>query len=329
MRSDNELISVIIPAYNAEKTLVKCVRSVMAQSYANLEIILVDDGSTDGTGALCDALARTDDRVRAIHQENAGEGGARNAGMRAANGRMICFCDADDYVSERWVECLCDGFRFPVELSVCGYARVTGVEEPPQAESASFSLLDKSDAWELFLNQHLNVVWNKMYLTEIIRTNGLRFGKSSNGEDLVFNLLYLPFVDKIFFNPSALYYYVDNPYSVTHRYIKDMWQATVSRMELLRKTMTDCGYAFETIRADFYGIYAGLVERCLRNCERRQAPLRKRYEEVCRIVRSEECRVVLKNAPKGSLHFLLKRSLCLRSGFLVMLFLKASQRLAK
>ena len=96
------LVSVIIPAYNAADVLERCVRSVLAQTYARFEVLLVDDGSRDGTPELADALAREDGRVRVVHKENGGVSSARNAGLDEARGEWLTFVDADDYL---WVVC--------------------------------------------------------------------------------------------------------------------------------------------------------------------------------------------------------------------------------
>ena len=95
---EQELISIIVPVYNTKEYLPKCVQSLVEQTYRNLEILLVDDGSTDETGALCDKLALTDDRIRVIHKENGGSSSARNVGISQAAGSFLGFVDSDDYV---------------------------------------------------------------------------------------------------------------------------------------------------------------------------------------------------------------------------------------
>ena len=100
------LISVIVPVYNVERYLKKCVDSIVAQTYRNLEIILVDDGSTDRSGEICDELSRTDDRIRVIHKENGGLSSARNAGLDVMSGEFVSFIDSDDFISEDYIKCL-------------------------------------------------------------------------------------------------------------------------------------------------------------------------------------------------------------------------------
>ena len=99
-----EKISIIVPVYNIEEYIEKCVKSITKQTYKNLEIILVDDGSTDSAGKICDKLAEKDERIKVIHKKNGGLSSARNAGMKKATGDYICFIDGDDYISKDYCE---------------------------------------------------------------------------------------------------------------------------------------------------------------------------------------------------------------------------------
>lgn len=104
--TNNELVSVIVPVYKVEPYLDRCVASILAQTYPNLEVILVDDGSPDNCPALCDAWAQRDARIRVIHKKNGGQSDARNAGLDAASGAYISFVDSDDYIAENFIETL-------------------------------------------------------------------------------------------------------------------------------------------------------------------------------------------------------------------------------
>lgn len=106
--TNNELVSVIVPVYKVEPYLDRCVASILAQTYPNLEVILVDDGSPDNCPALCDAWAQRDARIRVIHKKNGGLSDARNVGLDAASGAYISFVDSDDYIAENFIETLYD-----------------------------------------------------------------------------------------------------------------------------------------------------------------------------------------------------------------------------
>ena len=109
--TDKPLISVIVPIYNIEEYLPRCVKSIVNQSYRNLEILLIDDGSTDGTGALCDSLAETDLRIRVFHKKNGGSSSARNLGIKEAQGEFLAFVDSDDYIEPEMYERLMQGIK--------------------------------------------------------------------------------------------------------------------------------------------------------------------------------------------------------------------------
>ena len=117
----NELISVIVPVYNVEEYLPKCIESIINQTYKNLEIILVDDGSTDNSGRICDEYAKKDDRIIVFHKENGGLSDARNCGIDAATGDWVQFVDSDDYIHQTMVEKMYSSCkRNQTKLAVCG-----------------------------------------------------------------------------------------------------------------------------------------------------------------------------------------------------------------
>ena len=118
----DEKISVIVPVYNVEQYLDRCVDSIINQTYKNLEIILINDGSTDNSGQLCDELAKKDDRIRVIHKENGGLSDARNVGINVAEAELIGFIDSDDYIDEDMYEVLMTNLkRANADLSMCGH----------------------------------------------------------------------------------------------------------------------------------------------------------------------------------------------------------------
>lgn len=177
--SQYPLISVIVPAYNAEKTIQRAVRSVLNQTYPNVELVVVDDGSTDGTGALLDALAASEPRLRVLHQANGGVCTARNAGLNAAKGEKLCFLDADDELTEKALETLfetMEGTGSDIVAGCCVHILPDGTsQENPYAlketpwtwhglEPLEHSLADFPATYS---------VWGKLYRREAI--GGTRF----------------------------------------------------------------------------------------------------------------------------------------------------------
>ncbi len=178
------LISVIVPVYRAEDGLEDCVRSILAQSYRRLEVILVDDGSPDRCPEICDAFAREDARVRVIHQENGGVSRARNAGLAAARGEYIGFVDSDDVISRHMYErLLVTCLREDADLACCGYrvsfeGRVT--EYKAMSRPVCFTAQEALKEYLLSRNMHA-ILWNKLYRREVLA--GIHFPEGENYED--------------------------------------------------------------------------------------------------------------------------------------------------
>ena len=125
----NKLVSIIIPVYNVEKYLAECIESVLKQTYQNIEILLIDDGSPDNSGKICDEYEEKDSRVRVIHKENGGVSSARNVGLEQANGEYITFIDSDDFVSESYIEELYIALENGnSDLAFCKYNHYNGLE---------------------------------------------------------------------------------------------------------------------------------------------------------------------------------------------------------
>ncbi|MCL2627438.1 MAG: glycosyltransferase [Oscillospiraceae bacterium] len=168
------LISVIVPIYNAEAFLEKCVRSILAQSYKNTEVILVNDGSTDKSGEICDAIAGSDSRVKVIHKENGGESSARNVGLNAANGEFFALVDHDDILDNSMYECMHEVMQTTgADLCICGYKqdfgnykRIINVPVDSKLDMEEFVAAYVKD-FEKY-NLVFPMPWNKLYRTCLI-----------------------------------------------------------------------------------------------------------------------------------------------------------------
>lgn len=188
-------ISIIVPVYNAASTLERCVRALMEQTHQNIEIILVNDGSRDNSLELCRAFAAEDARIRVIDKPNGGVSSARNAGLDAATGVFIMFCDSDDWVEPDWCEQMWKLYT-PGTLPMCGYYCHYGDGSQRIVSCAKEQThLDKRD---FFLAMELGGYnpWNKLYVGSVIRESGLRFStKMTLGEDQLFVWKYLQAID--------------------------------------------------------------------------------------------------------------------------------------
>lgn len=182
----NPLISVIVPIYNVEKYLARCVDSIVNQTYKNLEIILVDDGSPDLCPQMCDDYAEKDSRIKAVHKKNGGLSDARNAGMAVATGEYISFIDSDDYVSDDFFECLLDVMN--KENSDIAECSVVKFYEDNRFDEFNDDLLentyDAQDAMSALIaeNPFHQHVWNKLYKTELVKDIPYAVGKLNEDE---------------------------------------------------------------------------------------------------------------------------------------------------
>ena len=120
-----KLVSVIVPIYNVENYLNKCIESIVNQTYPNLEIVLVDDGATDNCPEICDNWAKKDDRIKVVHKNNGGLASARNAGMNIMSGELFMFIDSDDYIDQDMIQCMVEGYKsYTVDIVCCGMQKV-------------------------------------------------------------------------------------------------------------------------------------------------------------------------------------------------------------
>ena len=202
-------VSIIIPVYNVEKYLQRCIDSLRAQTYTNTEMIFVDDGSTDSSYQILQQAEKTDSRIRVFSQENAGPSAARNLGMDHCNGEYIMFCDSDDTVEPTWTEKMVEAIhKYPDSLVTCGFRRLDETGNTLKVHTMPSGLYDKSEYFQYY---HLGLSGSsciKIYRKDIILNNGLRFDSDCwYAEDAILNLDYLDYVKEIFILCEPLYNY--------------------------------------------------------------------------------------------------------------------------
>lgn len=221
-----EKVSIVVPVYNSCKTIGRCLESILEQTYSNLEIVIVNDGSTDNSLEICESYATKDSRVLLLSQENAGPSSARNFGIRNSSGTYMQFVDSDDVIKPNMTEELVKGANENSQLVICRYdKRLDGTTTSEHLMGGSgisnrFLIGEFANQLHYFMNQDLlNSLCNKLYITQVIMNNGLEFNPSIfMGEDLVFNLDYLNSVHQISFIDKALYVYdISGTDSLTRR----------------------------------------------------------------------------------------------------------------
>lgn len=211
------LISVIVPVYNAEKYLDQCVESILGQTYRNLEVILVDDGSPDRSGQVCDDWVASDERVSVIHRRNAGSGPARNAGLRQSKGDLISFVDADDWLMPTALETLWVNMRNEsADISSGGTMIVEPTRRYPGHVQGAYIVMNYPDAFKYVnLPGYLGVVvWGKLYKMELFE--GLEF-PAGRAEDLPVTYAVLERARKVVLDSTPLWFYRQNAESVGHQ----------------------------------------------------------------------------------------------------------------
>ena len=184
------MISVVVPIYNVEKFLGQCIESIINQTYNDIEIILVDDGSTDNSGKICDEYKSIDNRIRVIHKVNGGLSSARNAGMRIAQGEYICFIDSDDYIDSQMLEIMKKQIK-NADIVICGKEDIWGNDSHNITSSdleSNYDIISMSGevAFEHFLLEDKEgyvVAWNKLYRTHIFIQYNIKFPEGKIHED--------------------------------------------------------------------------------------------------------------------------------------------------
>ncbi|MBR2040186.1 MAG: glycosyltransferase family 2 protein [Clostridia bacterium] len=227
------MVSIIIPVYNVEKYLKRCVDSVLNQTYKNIEIILVDDGSPDNCPLMCDEFAKTDPRIKVIHKQNGGLSSARLAGFKEAEGEYILFVDSDDYIEKDMVEKLVFAIKEKnADLVICGYYTQFG-----DRNEENFLPFDSDILEDINTDYILPLIGNaegKISLPGFLPIRLLKksfmdesFFVSENkyfAEDIVFDLLYSDKIQKIAVVNEPLYYYCINGQSLSNKYRKNKFQ---------------------------------------------------------------------------------------------------------
>lgn len=237
------LISVIVPVYRVENYLDKCVRSITAQTYRNLEILLVDDGSPDHSGAICDAWAARDSRIKVIHQENGGGGKARNAALEIAAGALIAFVDSDDYIAPDMLAHLYEIMGDTADISECAFLET--LDDEAEFADAPFTVTEYTP--EEAMREHIRdtafqqLIWNKLYRREVI--GGIRFPEGTKIDDEFFTYQVLGKAGKLVRSDRVCYAYRQQPDSVMHQ------KFSLRRLEGLQARHQRFGYIREHMPA--------------------------------------------------------------------------------
>ncbi len=249
-----DLISIIVPVYNVENVLVYCVNSIINQTYKNIEIILVDDGSTDNSYTICDETALKDKRVKVVHKKNGGQSDARNKGLNIAKGKYISFVDSDDYLYPTFYEELYVSLRkCEADISECDFLRIDIkdidkskeiIETKNRKQNYLEEIYDNKQALKLLYGSRLDpyvkkvVVWNKLYKRELFKKIRFPIEKLHEDEYTMYKILYES--NKIISTNKILYGYIQTKGSImrkelTQKRIDDNLDAYLKSSEFFKQ----------------------------------------------------------------------------------------------
>lgn len=219
-----DLISIVVPVYNVKIYLEECINSIIVQSYKNIEIILVDDGSTDESSKMCDEFAKKDNRIKVIHKKNGGLSDARNAGIDIAKGKYICFVDGDDYISKDYIESLYNNLKkYDVDISACGYLEEYDNGKIINRNKKNVKLnLNREDALKYLciFGYYSNSACNKLFKIELF--NDIRFPYGEIFEDNKTMYKIFDKIKKLYYNSEEKYYYRQRVGSITKKNNKNV-----------------------------------------------------------------------------------------------------------
>ena len=230
----NPLVSIIVPVYNAEKCLRNCIDSIINQTYKNLEIILIDDGSTDRSAAICMAYEKDDNRIKALRKNNTGVSDTRNCGIKLATGKYICFIDSDDTIDKKYIEELVEPTkRNDYDLVLCNINEIY----KDRTQKREVNCLTEGVFHDEYsgLVKVTRVPFVKLYKSEIIKKYGLTFQVHiSSFEDEIFNLQYYEYVNRYFYVDKALYNY-HRIYTTSRKITKKGFYGSVERLKFAKE----------------------------------------------------------------------------------------------
>lgn len=250
------VISIIVPVYNVEKYLKRCIESIIYQTYKDFEVILINDGSTDRSGLICDEYSKIDKRIKVVHKRNEGVSSARNCGIDSTRGKYILFIDSDDYIEKNLLKIISEALEEEYDLIYFGYY-MDFISENRSLEmkcrnSLYYSNKDFLKDYKYFRGNYLfGYVWNKLFRAEVIKNNNIYFEINTFPEDLFFTFEAIKKCNKIKSLNYSLYHYIHRNNLTLSKQKRDKYEITKT---IYKRTV---GFLKEL---DCYNINAAYVE---------------------------------------------------------------------
>lgn len=321
--------SVIIPVYNVEKYIHRCLKSIISQNYDDLEIIVVDNGSTDSSGSVCDTYANEYSNISVYHIENHGVGSARNFGLSKARGEFIYFVDSDDYLVGNLFAEFEDKLTPDFDLLVFSY--YNSFEQEMTEKNRTKKILPYNGSYDkydfskifkdLFLSDMLYTVWNKFYRREFLIENNISFEKYELGEDVRFNLNAYRNVNKVYLSQDSYYVYViGRKGSAMSSYNPKRLQYQLQELELVDSLLKD--WNIDSSNLD-NTVKARILMSNIHNISKQKLPVIKKVKLVKEICKSKDMADFIRN-DSSILNPLVKMLLRCRM-YIVLIYLKRMQ----
>lgn len=321
------MISIIIPCYNIEKHLPKCIESVLAQTYTDFELLLLNDGSTDGTLTVCENFAKVDSRIKVHTHENKGVSFTRNRGIEAAKGKYIMFVDGDDWIEKDYLHRFYGQLRNN-ELVICGFTNVTAnnkIENIYYKELLKLfpkQIIEQKDFLKLLEFYSLSSPCAKIYEKKIITNNKLFFKEDvSYQEDLIFNLSYFKYVKQIILLNYFGYHYINHLVSSTNKWhknfnhVNDLYQNLHSMISTKEDKKIFQFFLLNTVLRKIFNVYH----------MKSQKKYNQKTLEMQEMFKSDYFKYGIDYYDKSFLNILLKLLFKLKVPFLFFLYFKLKQ----
>lgn len=308
------MVSVIVAVYNVEQYIEKCLISIKHQTYADIEVIVIDDGSKDTSGKICEEIAAADRRFRVVHKENEGLGFARNTGLDYVSGDFVVFIDGDDFLEPNMIETL---VRYQNEnnsdMIICGFKRyidekqiknISKVKEPVSFEGDT-EIMEKvlcpiigNDASRKSNDGREMCVWTNLYSMELIKKYNLKFVSERVylSEDFFFNIPYIKHAKKITMIPECLYNYRYNPASLSNSYRPNKFELLENFMERANHLLDEEGISKYSSKR-LQRLYFMKFRRTLLQISAAKIPNKEKKEKISNAVISKQCMNALQGYP--------------------------------
>lgn len=282
----NVKISVIIPVYNAELYLHRCIDSILKQTYQNFEVILINDGSKDNSRAICNEYVSRNKNIRVIHKENSGASSARNIGIQEANGKYILFVDADDYISEEMLQKLIScAERYQSEMVLCEYSIVEKNSIVPVKLNFGACYRSNQEIKRELLSSYygpyrvgIYCLWNKLFKKDIISKYKIQFDIGlKRGEDAWFVFQYLKYCKRVDFIAKPYYFYYQNEESIMHKIYENQYEKWVDMRKRLINENKELKFEI-----DYSLFYKDFLYKVSMYC--RELSKQNKYEQIEKII---------------------------------------------